>query len=177
MNTGQMMLALGAIILFGFQLLRVNTSDATTGAEVGNSKYGVLAVALARSRIDRANGLKFDELTILGNALPNAQGNPSTGSFTTYDKFGYDTGELVNGKADESKFDDFDDYHGYTSVVDTLPSAVFTVTSRVSYVNPVSGFAPSTTSTWDKQITVIVTSPDLIAPVTLTAINSYWRYN
>jgi hypothetical protein len=177
MNTGQMLLTLGAIILFGLQVLRVNDSEATTTEETNNSKFGVLAVALARSRIDRANGLKFDELTIMGNALPDANGNPSNGCFTAANALGCETNESTNGSPDESKFDDFDDYNNVTTVVDTLPSARYTISSTVTYVDALVGFTQSSTIKWDKQITVVVTSDNLTAPVTLRSINSYWRYN
>lgn len=177
MNTGQTFLTLGAIMLFGMQLLRVNDSELSTGAEIDNSKFGVMGVALARSRIDRAFALKFDALTVYGNALPDVNGNPSSGSFTAAASLGAEATDKTNNVAVESKFNDFDDYNGFTASIDTLPSARYTVTSVVRYVNPANGFAISNTPTWDKQITVTVTSVSIEAPIVLTAISSYWRYN
>ena len=164
-------------MLFGMQMLRVNDSELSTSNEISNAKFGVMGIALARSRIDRAYALKFDALTIYGNALPDINGNPSSGSFTTAALLGPESTDLTGGKADESKFNDFDDYNNFVAKVDTLPSAKFTVSSVITYVNPKLGFAISTTPTWDKQITVTVTSTSLTAPIVLTAVNSYWRYN
>jgi hypothetical protein len=177
MNTGQMFLTLGAIMLFGIQVLRVNTSELSAADEVSNAKFSVMGVALARSRIDRAFALKFDANTVSGNAVPDASGNPSSGSFTAATGLGPADNEKTSGKADEAKFNDFDDYHNFASAIDTLPSARYVVTSQVWYVNPKVGFAKSTVPTWDKQITVTVTSPNLQAPIILSAISSYWRYN
>ena len=106
MNTGQMFLTLGAIMLFGVQLLRVNTSELSAADEVSNAKFSVMGVALARSRIDRAFSLKFDANTVSGNAVPDASGNPSSGSFTAATGLGPSDAEKTSGKADEAKFNE-----------------------------------------------------------------------
>ena len=54
MNTGQMMLSIGALILLSTVVLRVNTSFLTTKQVMNESKFGVLAVSLAQSVIEEA---------------------------------------------------------------------------------------------------------------------------
>lgn len=176
MNTGQMLLTLGAITLFGIQILGLNDNELSTSDEVNNAKFGIMATALAKSTIDNAFALKFDANTIYNNAYPDANGKPTSGSFTAPNGLGCSSGELTNGHPDPRKFNDFDDYHNVTQVVDTLPSAIYTIVSQVRYVDPSNGFAPVNYITWDKEITVTVTSVNLRAPVILRAVNSYWKY-
>ncbi len=176
MNTGQMMLTLGAITLFGLQLLNLNSSELSTSDDVNQSKFNIMAVALAKSTIDNAFALKFDANTIYADAYPDANGDPTSSSFTAASGLGCASNEMTGGKPDAAKFNDFDDYNGYSAVVDTLPSAVFNISSTVTYVDAENGFVPTNSLKWDKQITVTVSSPSLSRPVVLSAVNSYWKY-
>ena len=170
MNTGQMMLTLGAIMVFGILILRMNTHTANISEEVDDTRFGIMALALARSRIDNAMGLKFDAQTVYSNVSADVNGKPVSGSLTSASGLGPASGETVD------KFNDFDDYNGYSVDVDTIPSAIFTVASRVTYVDPANNYQPSTSLQWHKMITVTVTSPNLTNPIIMRAINSYWTY-
>jgi len=176
MNTGQMMLTLGAITLFGLQILNLSRNELGVSDDVNQAKFKIMAVALAKSTIDNAFALKFDEKTIYADAYPDANGKPTSASFTAATSLGCAANEKTSGKPDAAKFNDFDDYHGYTAKVDSLPSAVFNISSTVSYVDATNDFESTTTPTWDKQIIVTITSPSLPQPIVLTAVNSYWKY-
>ena len=165
------MMTLGAIVIFGIMIMRINTSELDTGERVDNSKFSVMAMALAKSRIDNAFALKFDANTVYGTVYPDANGNPPSNSLTAANGLGPSSAE-----ASSKIFNDFDDYHNFTSVIDTIPSATFTVTSRVAYVDVENGYVTTTSPTWNKQITVVVTSDNLERPITLRAINSYWTF-
>ncbi len=171
MNTGQMLLTLGAIILFGMGVLRLNTSELDTGQRVDNSKYSIMALALAKSRIDDAKALKFDANTVYGTVYPDVHGDPPTGSLTASGGLGPSNEERNSGE-----FNDFDDYHNFVEVVDTIPSANFRVVSTVQYVDAEDGYRPTTATTWHKRIRVVVTSENLAEPVVLSSINSYWKF-
>lgn len=166
-----MLLTLGAIILFGTMVLRINVSELDTGERVEDTKYSIMALALAKSRIDNAFALKFDAATVYGTVYPDAYGNPPSGVLTAANSLGANSGELSTGK-----FNDFDDYHRAVEVIDTIPSARFTVNSIVRYVDIENGFAPVQSTTWHKQIVVTVTSESMARPVVLQAINSYWKF-
>ena len=170
MNTGQMMLTLGAIMIFGMLVLRMNTHTANITEEVDNTRFGIMALALARSRIDHAMGLKFDAQTVYNNLSPDANGKPPSGSLTSATGLGPNSGETP------ATYNDFDDYNGLTTVVDTIPSAVFTIASRVTYVDPDNNYQASSSIQWHKMITVTVSSPNLVSPIVMRAINSYWTY-
>jgi hypothetical protein len=170
MSTGQTMLTLVALMLFGMLAVRINSNKLLAGDDIDNSKYGTMAVALAKTRIDNATALKYDEKTVYGTAYPDASGKPSSGGLTASQSLGPESGETL------SSFDDFDDYNGYVAIIDTLPSAIFTVRSRICYVDPTNGFAETTSITWSKMIEVTVTSVSMKRPLSFRSVNSYWKY-
>ena len=53
MNTGQMMITLGAVLLLSTIVLRVNSSQLSTQDSMQNTKFGILAISLATSVIDK----------------------------------------------------------------------------------------------------------------------------
>ncbi len=162
MNTGQSMLAIGAIILLSVLVLRVNNNLLSTGDVMNQSKFGVLATSLASSIIEEASNKAFDEVTIGGNSLTD-----KTLLTATLGK----EGEVY------PDFDDFDDFNGYKDTVRNLPSADFYVSCAVNYVSvSPPNINISASPTWHKQITVTVTSPYSQDTVRLSSIYSYWFF-
>lgn len=166
-----MMLTLGAIILFGILILRINTTELNTSQRVDNSKFGIMALALAKSRVDNAFALKFDASTVYGTVYPDIYGHPPSGSLTSATGLGPSSSEMASGI-----FNDFDDYNNFVAIIDTIPSATFEVSSEVVYVDADNGFEETTTPTFNKMIVVTVTSNNLDRPITLRAINGYWKF-
>ena len=166
MNTGQMLLTLGALVLLSLLTLQVNSGQLSTQVTMQNSKFGILAISIASSFIEEATEKAFDEnstedfVTLLS-------------SLTSRGNFGPDNGEKP---LDKDTFDDFDDYHGFATTITDLPSAVFSVVCTVIYVDPdVSGFI-SLKNTWHKQITVTVTSPSMSDEIQMSKVFSYWKF-
>lgn len=170
MNTGQMMLTLGAVMIFGIIILRMNTHTASIIGNVDDSRFGIMALALARSRIDAAMSLKFDANTVYTNVQPDANGNPIASTLTAPGSLGPNNTETL------ATYNDFDDFNGLVTQENALPSARFTVRSTVAYVDPSDDYEPSSSVQWHKMITVTVTSPNLSRPIVMRAINSYWTY-
>ena len=166
MNTGQMLLTLGALILLSTLTLRVNSSQLTTQDTMQNTKFGVLAVSVASSIMEEASEKAFDEKSVEGYI-------DDTKKLSKRNSFGTDSGE----NADSSNtFDDFDDFDGYSIIDSTMPSAVFNVSCIVNYVDPdKSGFI-TTNSTWHKQLIIKVTSPSMADTIQMTKIFSYWKF-
>ncbi len=166
MNTGQMLLTIGAIILFSILALQINSNQLTTQETMQNSKFGILAVSVASSFIEEATEKAFDE-----NSIDDFVTSLST--LTSRGSFGPDAGENPDST---SQFDDFDDYDGYTVTITDMPSAVFKVMCTVDYVNPeASGFF-TTSKTWHKQLTVRVTSPSMRDTIKMSKVFSYWKF-
>jgi hypothetical protein len=163
MNTGQMLLAVGAMILLATIILRVNNSFMASDEVLDQSKYNFLATSIAISIIQEAKNLSFDEKT-----LDSLDVN-----------YAHDlTPKNVLGDEDETRdqFDDFDDFHLWSDTVSTLPSAVFNVSCIVQYVDETDLTKPSANNTFNKMITVTVSSPFMPDVVTLSSVFSYWFF-
>ncbi len=166
MNTGQMLLTLGALVLLSLLTLRVNSSQLTTQETMQNSKFGILAVSVASSIMEEASEKAFDENSIEDFVT-------SLTSLTAKGSFGIESGENADSS---STFDDFDDFDGYTATITDMPSAIFDVSCTVNYVDPdVAGFT-TTSNSWHKQLIVSVTSSSMVDTIKMTKIFSYWKF-
>jgi hypothetical protein len=82
-------------------------------------------------------------------------------------------------------YNDIDDYNNYTRVDSTLPSAVFNVKCKVDYVTSAAPDVATSTPTWNKRISVYVTSPSMMISagnvtkadtVKISQVFSYWIF-
>ncbi len=167
MNTSQMLITLGALILLSLVILRVNRGFLTTDSVLLDSKIDVLAVSVATSILEEANGKAFDEITDSTsindvNLLSSVLG-PESGEVYPF-------------------FDDFDDYNGFVKIDSTNPIAKFKVICKVNYVNPTNLDDTTTSKTWHKKLTVYVTSPSMLGhdhkqdTLKMSSIFSYWYF-
>ena len=160
MNTGQMLLTVGALILLSTMIMRFNRSVLTSDEVMYNSKYNVLASSLCVSLIEEARGKAFDQ-----NTHGAAVSNVNQLSATLGDE----------GEAYED-YNDFDDFNGYVKTDSTMPSAIFYVTAKVSYIKNENPIKVTTSRTWHKMITVTVMSSSMKDAVTMSSTYSYWYY-
>ena len=163
MNTGQMLLTIGAMVLLSTIMLRVNTVNFNSDNIRAEAQYGMLATSIATSIIEEAKGLAFDETTDT-NTVSNVN------DLTSAAALGKESGETYE------KFNDFDDFDDYTKVDSTLPSAVFNISCKVDYVDPTNINVPSLSNTWHKKITVLVSSPFMRDTIRESSIYSYWYF-
>jgi hypothetical protein len=162
MNTGQMMITLGAMLLLGVVILRVNSSFFNTNDVLLDSKFGVLAVSLATSIIEDATGKAFDEKTDT-NSVNNLTALTAAGSL------GPD-GEVF------PNFNDFDDFNGLDRIDSSMISAQYRIQCNVHYINPASPEVVSAGRTWHKKLTVMVTSKSMEDTLRMSTINSYFYF-
>jgi hypothetical protein len=151
MNTGQTMITLLAMVLLSFLILRVNNMFLQTNTTLYTTKFEVLGYSLAQSMIQEIESLDFDENTV------NAAVSDSSNLSATLGKDGTET--------TSDTFDDVDDYNNYTRS-DTIPAhtgTVFNIRCKVEYVLPTSPDVATASKTWQKKITVFVTSPYMIS--------------
>jgi hypothetical protein len=161
MNTGQMLLTIGAMGLLATIMLRVNTMNLSTDTIRSEAQYGVLATSIATSIIEEAKSKAFDEATVAGkvdnlNALSTTLGKESGETFAT--------------------FDDIDDFNNYTATDSSMPSAVFNINCKVAYVDLPNINVDYGSPTWNKKITVKVSSPSMDDTLTISSIYSYWYF-
>jgi len=167
MNTSQMMITLGALVLLSLVILRVNNGFLTTNSVLIDSKLGVLAASIATSVIEEATGKAFD----------NNTDSTSVSNLTDLsNSLGAESGEI------HPNFNDFDDYDDHTRIDKTFPAAEFHVDCFVDYVKDTDLDGKTTSRTWNKKITVYVSSPSMLGqdeiPDTLvmSAVYSYWYF-
>jgi len=163
MNTGQMMLTIGALILLSTLMLRVNTNDLQTDSVREEAQYGVLATSIITSIMEKAKSLAFDEKTD-SNAVT------STNQLTPASNLGPKNGETYD------TFDDFDDFNGYTKVDSTMPSAVFDIYCEVYYIEKSNLKDKYNSRSWHKKITIQVSSPFMQDTIKQSTIYSYWYF-
>lgn len=175
MNTGQMLITIGAIFLLSLVILRVTTTLLTTSDVLDRSKLDILATSLATSIIEEANDKAFDANTVAG-----AAGSTAILSST----LGKEAGENY------PFFNDFDDYNCYkdTPKHDTIylasgDSVIFDTFCNVNYVLDTEPDKPVAQKTWHKLLSVKVTSDALMDENTnkqdtikMSTVFSYWAF-
>lgn len=166
MNTGQTMLTLLAMMMLTLLSVRMNSSILRTQEIMQNSKFGLAAISLATSVIENANKLSFDEVTIDSSIV-------STNALTPINKLGVDGVEHVNTPPD---FNDFDDYNNFQYDETTLASAYYHITCKVSYVNPLTPDIDANSPTFNKKLTVSVSSVSMQDTVKISTLFSYWYF-
>lgn len=167
MNTGQMMLSMGAMIFLSVIILNVNNNQLSTEDTMINSKLGLIAVSLATSYVEEANARAFDLATVNNFVTdPNLLTNPSS--------LGPAGGEYY------PNFNDFDDYNGLNRI-DSVDQVPFRVKCTVVYISSTTPDNKSSTKTWNKKLTVkIFTDKNqfnnlLKDTIEVSSIFSYWK--
>ncbi|MCO6473543.1 MAG: hypothetical protein PHW27_07985 [Melioribacteraceae bacterium] len=168
MNTGQMLITIGAMFLLSLTILNVNKGYLNNSTVVMETKFNIMAISLAVSLIEDANGKSFDENTstaaIIGTNALSA--------------IGKDSGEYFISR-DNNNFDDFDDYDGLsysTSGDSTLISAVYYISCSVHYAKETQPDRNAGAKTWYKRLDVEVTSPTMVDTIRMSTIMSYFYF-
>jgi len=168
MNTGQTMLAMGAMMLLSFLVLRFNSIHLTSAQASYNSKFGIVATSLANSLIEEAKDKAYDAV-----ALDTTKTISTAADFST--TLGKETGEVY------PDFDDFDDYNNLL-YIDSLSlknpqtgaATKFEIRSIVEYVTDTAPDVKSASKQYHKKITVSVFSSAMMDTVKLSTIFSFW---
>ncbi|MBN1301903.1 MAG: hypothetical protein JW995_11870 [Melioribacteraceae bacterium] len=167
MNSSQMMITMGAMILLSMVILRTNSSFLTTSDVLLTSKFNVIAISLASSIIEEAGSKAFDAASDSGAVSNLAQ-------LTGYDALG------PEGLEFRQVFNDFDDFDGFsmpdTFKVDSLLLGVFNINCSVDYVIPSQPDSPVNYQTWYKRLLVQISSPSMTDTIRMSTIYSYWYF-
>jgi hypothetical protein len=161
MNTGQMLLTLGALLFLSTMILRYNRADFASEDAMNNSKFNILASSLCTSIIEEAKGKAFDENTI----------DTSLVSVT-----GLSKDLKAEGGETYETFDDFDDFNNYIKIDSSMQNAPLYATCKVYYVKEADPNKESNKPTWYKAITVTVVGDYMNDWVEMSSIYSYWFF-
>ena len=163
MNTGQMLLTIGAVILLGLTVITVNSTFSQHGMVLEKTEVGVYATSLATSLIQEATGKAFDENTV--DTVIN-----TVSDFTLPGSLGTETGEVYPA------FDDFDDYDGLVRTIAVPGTDIFTIWATVRYVADNNPNSTSTNRTYHKRIDLAVAGSSSADTVRMSSIFSYWSF-
>jgi len=163
MNTGQMLLTVGAMVILSLIILRTNNNNLNTNTTLFNTKFEVLATSLGTSIIEEANSKSFDEFTDTASA-------ESVADLTSVLLLGPETGE------EYPDFNDFDDFNNYSRIDSSMPSAIFNISCNVDYVTHSNPDVVSNLRTWNKKIRVTITSRSMRDTIRMSSIFSYWFF-
>lgn len=169
MNTGQMLITMGAMFLLSMIILSVNSGYSRNSDMILDSKFDILAVSLATSIIEDANGKAFDANTV------------GTGNIVLYpsqlSSLGHGGGEYYVSR-DSNNFNDFDDYHGLNITYNdsTLESAVFKIECEVGYISDTNPDVFVTSKTWYKRLDVYLSSASMTDTIKMSTVMSYFYY-
>ena len=164
MGTGQTLLTIMAMMMLSRMTLSVNNENAQSGGSIEMAAYRITATSLGTSVMEEASGLAFDEKSdTVGISTPS--------SFTAANKLGPETGEVY------PHYDDFDDFNGLHKIDSLAGSAVFVTDVTVQYVTISNNvITVSNTQTYNKQMTVKVSSKFMADTLTFYTVMSYWFF-
>ena len=151
-NTGQMLLVLGALVLFSIMLPSLNQTLLHNDRTLISTNAELTAISLAEKILAEAGTLAFDVVCVTSHPTSPSQ-------LTDPGNLGPAAGENY------PNFNDLDDFHGVT-IVDstTLPSVLFNITGQVTYVDPNDPTQDVGYETFLKRLRVTVTGPYLVDP-------------
>jgi len=153
-NTGQMLLVLGAIVLFSTLLPSLNETILYSDKNQYAARSEVAATALAQNILTEAATRRYDENCVTGDPQNPLQLTPVAG-------LGPDLGEIY------PYFDDVDDYDGLFLVDSTsLPSVRLEISTQVDYVSTINPSQVVGGQTWLKRLRIYITGPYMANPAT-----------
>ncbi len=153
-NTGQVLLVLGAVLLFSMMLPSLNEAILYNDLNQLVTQVENSALALAQGFLSEAATKEFDEVCItIVPFFPN--------QLTPTDSLGSEIGENY------PNYDDLDDYADLALVDSTAFATIqFTVAGAVDYMDPMNPGIISPSQTFIKRLRVTITSSYLIDPAT-----------
>ncbi|MCH8020576.1 hypothetical protein IH785_12015 [candidate division KSB1 bacterium] len=160
MGQRELLLVLGALILFGLTMLSTNRYVIDQNESIIQREFEFYGISLAQSFIEEAKTKAFDEKVI--NGAVNAPGQ-----LTHWNSLGPDAGET------HPNFDDVDDYNGLT-LTESTGRDTFDVSIEVGYI--LDETDPETiinSRSWYKRMNVTISNPFLIQPLVLGFVFSY----
>jgi hypothetical protein len=166
MNTGQMLLTTGALILMGTTIITINRMYNRQGDVLHQTEIGVYAVSLATSLLEEASGQNFDEATV-NDAVTSTSSLSNT--------LGPESGEKTSPDS-TVHFDDFDDYNNLIMGFRIQGVDSFTVKANVYYINDSDPSTPVSTRTWFKRMDVSVSGSASADTVKMSYIFSYFNF-
>lgn len=152
-------LSIGAIALLALISLRFNNTVLETKTTEIENKVYLTAFSLADDLLEEIKQKAFDEETVEWKAI-------TVSELTNPESFG----PVDPGETSSIYFDDIDDYDQYSKPISLPHAESYNVTSTVDYVTEGNQNTISSTQTFYKRVTILVTSPYMSHSVKLAFI-------
>ena len=178
MNTGQVLLTIGALALLSYTTLNLNRNMGTNDEYLAQNRYRLEALSIMTSHLEQVTQHYFDE------ASTDTVTKKGLADMTVPHKLGMDID-------DAGLIDDIDDYNGH-SVVDTGRSGIeYHIDFKVDYVQLTSGvLVTSPNREYHKRIRISL-ADNYVDPMlyhyegnkkvkdtlNIEFVQSYWFYN
>jgi hypothetical protein len=172
-----MLTVLGALLLLSMVSLSINSMLVGRTTTMLEAEAQLNAVSIAQSMIDEIMTKSYDAATSSGEKIYKESEFTGAGSLgcsgaeastvPTPDSYPY---KSVTG------YNDVDDYHKYTRIVNTPRMGKFLVTDSVYYVVEKSPDIAAPIQTFHKKVVVTVRHPNMYAPLQLSDVAVYRRY-
>ena len=178
MNTGQMLLTLGALMLISITILNFNKNLAQIDDSLNYDRFRLEALSLLTSHIEEVSEYFFDEIST------DTTTEKTLANFTNPNDLGWDTG-------DDGVADDIDDFNGQVIADTGRSGAIYNLQYMVDYVNIASNHIQHVgTKQYHKRVTIKIWDsfdPPLIGRMVngvmvndtlqLSTVISYWFFN
>lgn len=171
MSTGQTMLTAAFFVLLTVAIMTANkmlidtegTDYSGEAIALGTNYAQILMNEIVKKKFDqKADTTVYQEATSL--TAPNLLGQDAGESFTLPDNAPFQSA---------AKYNDIDDYHGYSRTVNSTTITGFSVTAQVYYVTMTNTKTVSSTQTYLKRIDVSVEHSQYLSKMTLSTLVSY----
>ncbi len=163
MGRAELLLVLGALVIFGRFSLIVNNSLLESSTRVLESEFEITAVSLLQEIIYEAGLQAFDSASV--NTIPASV----PGGFTPAGALGSESGETY------PDFNDVDDYDGITITDSTIAGMDYTITTDVGYVTAGDLVTFSSTQTTMKRMNLTLSSVYLTNDINLSYVFAFIR--
>ncbi len=163
MGQRELLLVLGALILFGLTMLSTNRYVIDQNESIIQREFEFYGISLAQSFIEEAKTKAFDEKVVNGYVS-------ATGQLTNWPQLDPDPHET------HPNFDDVDDYNGLT-LTDSTGSDEFDVSIEVGYIDETDPETIVNNRHYYKRMNVTISNPFLIQPLVLGFVFSYLPNN
>jgi len=171
MNLGQTMLSAGALMLLTILVINAHRLVLQSGDAAVAAEAAQVGIDLAQSLLDEIRTKKFDQFA-------DTSGYQPTSDFTPASSLGPGAGEsftLPDNKTYQSirKYNDADDYHGYSRNASVGQFSGFLLTVTVTYVSDDNPDLVVGNRTYTKRVQVTVANSAYFKNMTFSAIVSY----
>lgn len=161
MGHRELLLVLGAIMLFGLTMLSTNRYMVDQNESIIQREYEFYGISLAQSFIEEGKTKAFDVVLVNGSVS-------SPDDLSPWNQLG------PAGDENWPNFNDVDDYNGLT-LTDTTGTDSFYVSIDVFYVEENDPETPANDETWYKRMNVTINNPYLTQPIVLGYVFAYMQ--